>query len=137
MQPLPSHHSANLHDSFNKLTRATTRIIKSIRKSIITFIFYIPAAATFASKEARKKIIEDRRELRRQKKEEKKQMSWFDEDFWESHVAHRDKDYIVPPQNRVSVSRARMKRLEDAQAAGKFEVYARSLGLGVGGGGRK
>lgn len=53
--------------------------------------------------------MEERKEARKLKKEAKKEASWLDEDFWESHVTAREKDYRLPPQNRKSVSIARKK----------------------------
>lgn len=32
-----------------------------------------------------------------------KAASWLDEDFWEGHVMGREKDYVLPPQNRRGV----------------------------------
>jgi len=128
--------SSRMRKTTNRSYRGILRLVKSIRKATMEFLYHIPAAATLANKEARKKIIEERREARKQKKEEKRQASVFDEDFWESHVAVRDKDYMVPPQNRKSVTYARKKALDDLSRQGKFgflskaesDMYARARG---------
>lgn len=62
------------------------------------------------------------------KKEAKKEASWLDEDFWESHVTAREKDYRLPPQNRKSVSVAR-RRIVDVLKEKERRKYGH-LGLG-------
>lgn len=128
--------SSRMRKITNRTYRGILRLVEATRKSTMEFLYHIPAAATLANKEARKKIIEERREARKQKKEEKRQASVFDEDFWESHVAVRDKDYMVPPQNRKSVTYARKKALDDLSKQGKLgflskaesDIYARARG---------
>ncbi|KAH8593695.1 hypothetical protein B0O99DRAFT_515442 [Bisporella sp. PMI_857] len=107
--------SSRMRKATNYTYRRIIRLSKSVRKSLTTFLYHIPAAATLASKDARKKLIEERRAARKQKKEEKKQASIFEEDFWESHVAARDKDYTVPPQNLKSITFARKKAIEEME----------------------
>lgn len=105
--------STKVRKIFNKSVRVTKKAEKTIRKSLLGFIVSIPVAASMVSKEARKRSMEERKEARRLKKEAKKEASWLDDDFWESHVTAREKDYRLPLQNRKSVSLAR-KKIVDA-----------------------
>ncbi|KAG9245954.1 hypothetical protein BJ878DRAFT_499088 [Calycina marina] len=128
--------SSSMRKFTNEVRRGVVHIFESLRKSTMEFLYHIPALASLANKEARKKKIEEIRHARKLKKEEKKQAAWFDEDFWESnHIAARDKDYAVPSQNRKSVTFARKKALAELEEQGKFgffskresEIYARAV----------
>jgi len=46
---------------------------------------------------------------RKKRRRAEKAGSWLDGDFWEEHVMGREKDYVLPAQNRRSVRVARGK----------------------------
>jgi hypothetical protein len=100
--------STRMRRLFNKILKLGKLVVKEARKITADVIAYIPAS-TITDREKRKKSIEGKREKKRQKREAKKEASWLDEDFWESHVIGREKDYKLPLQNRKSVGLARRK----------------------------
>lgn len=100
--------STRMRRLFNKILKLSKRVVKEARKITADVIAYIPAS-TITDREKRKKSMEAKREKKRLKREAKKEASWLDEDFWESHVTGREKDYKLPLQNRKSVGLAKRK----------------------------